>query len=262
MACLVNYNSPWVTWVGRYYLRTPRDYYRARSSWKLAIRHMIFKFTINRQETVFNPLFQLMVVISSWSRIFLFLTIILLNQYRKRYFDKATYLSTELAVAIANSKDVKGWIPSYIWSKYILILINFIWVVRVIPNPSCKSKFSHTILTFLVLNLLFCLFFSCIIENWWISSRWILTFWHLLFLDIFVEVHLVVWITSLRWAWRRLDHSWWLLLDHTRYWILDIERWLLDILRRISLSTYCLLWTLTRIILIIVLWICMILFLV
>ena len=49
-------------------------------------------------------------------------------------------------MTITDTEQVHRWQPLNIRWQDILILVNLIWIMRMVPNSSCKSKFPDTIL--------------------------------------------------------------------------------------------------------------------
>lgn len=130
---------------------------------------MMFKFSINIDETRLDSLLHLAIWICSLRRIFLFLAVVLLNYNWQGYFDEIAYFSSKLAMSIANTKYVERRITTDIWSQNILVLVDFVRIVWMVPNPGSKCKLTNTVLTFFVLWLLLC-FLLCIVHHWRIPA--------------------------------------------------------------------------------------------
>lgn len=57
-------------------------------------------------------------------------------------------------MAIADAEKMEGWQALDIGSQNVLILVDFVWVVRVVPNSSGECELSHAVLALFVVLLL------------------------------------------------------------------------------------------------------------
>ena len=71
----------------------------------------------------------------------------LLKIHLKREFDEGGGVSTILAMPITNSKEMEGRTILNVRCKHETVLINFIGIVRLIPDSCRESKFFHYILS-------------------------------------------------------------------------------------------------------------------
>ena len=97
---------------------------------------------------------------------FVLVAIIFVDDGGEGNFDVATYLSSILSVAITYTEQVHRGQALNIRRKDILILINFIWVMWMVPNSCRKCKLPDTIL-----SLSYCLLLGILAFQWGSSSR-------------------------------------------------------------------------------------------
>ena len=81
-----------------------------------------------------------------------FESILLLNDLGQHGFDVTADLSTELAVSIANAKQMQTWKACQVGSQNVLVLVDFVGVVRMVTYSGSKCKLTYAILALSVVG--------------------------------------------------------------------------------------------------------------
>ena len=136
-----------------------QDYRTAGRTTKLWLRHICLESIMDSFERFLDILIQgfLTMVISNS----------LLKIHLKREFDEGGGVSTILAMSITNSKEMEGRTILNVRCKHETVLVNFIGIVRLIPDSCRESKFFHYILSLQLLFRSLKFWFCCLLIRRW-----------------------------------------------------------------------------------------------
>ena len=148
----------------------------------MTVRDVLFNIFVDLKETFLQSVLERDVRILGsfdvgWYSIGLFFhdvrdvifAIPLLNLSSKINFHVAADLSSILAVAIADTEEMSRRKTLDVRCQNVLVLINLVWIVRVIAHSGCEGKLSHAILAFS--ELLFGNFVGLVSHRRYASAR-------------------------------------------------------------------------------------------
>ena len=120
---------------------------------------------------------------------------LVLNVERKSVFQQSAYLSTVLAVAIANREEVTVFQAHYVWRGYVRILVYFVRIMSSYTSFRCERELCNHITYFIALTL-------------FVFTAWRSSLCGGVVLGLIVAIFFPRYIFSLFWVWFLILKSW------------------------------------------------------
>lgn len=131
---------------------------------------MVFQLGIDHQKARLESLLELEVRVGPLARIFVLFTVQFFDVDWQRDLHEIANLAAELPMAVANTEDMQRWVPTDIRRQDVLVLVDLIWVVRVVAHPRGEGELSDAVFALLVYRLLLGLVLAWVLKHRRVSA--------------------------------------------------------------------------------------------